>query len=54
MRAAVINRFGDPDVLEIGEIETPKPGPGSVLIKVLAAGVNRFDHGACPRLSGNT
>lgn len=44
MKAAVIHKFGDVDVLKYEDIETPKPKPGNVLIKVLAAGVNRFDH----------
>ena len=44
MKAAVIHEFGDVDVLKYEEIETPKPQAGHVLIKVLAAGVNRFDH----------
>ncbi|MCZ6786295.1 MAG: zinc-binding dehydrogenase [Planctomycetota bacterium] len=44
MKAAVIRRFGDPDSLAIEEIDTPRPKPRSVVIKVLAAGVNRFDH----------
>jgi NADPH:quinone reductase-like Zn-dependent oxidoreductase len=44
MKAAVMHEFGDVDVLKYEDIETPKPGPGQVLVKVLAAGVNRFDH----------
>ncbi len=44
MKAAVIHEFGDVDVLKYEEIETAKPEPGHVLVKVLAAGVNRFDH----------
>ena len=44
MKAAVIRGFGDVDVLKYEEIATPKPKPGQVLIKILAAGVNRFDH----------
>ena len=44
MKAAVIHRFGDPEVLSIEEVETPTPRPGHVVIKVLATGVNRFDH----------
>ena len=44
MKAAVINKFGDPDVFVIDEVETPRPRPGHILIKVLAAGVNRIDH----------
>ncbi len=44
MKAAVIREFGDVDVLKYEDIEQPSPKPGQVLIKVLAAGVNLFDH----------
>ncbi len=44
MKAAIIHGFGDFDVLKYEEIPTPKPKAGHILIKVLAAGVNRFDH----------
>ena len=44
MKAAVIHEFGDVDVLKYEDIETPKSKPSHVLIKVLAAGVNRLDH----------
>ena len=44
MKASVIHEFGDVDVLKYEEVATPKPHPGNVLVKVLAAGVNRFDH----------
>jgi NADPH:quinone reductase-like Zn-dependent oxidoreductase len=44
MKATVIRKFGDVDVLKYEDIETPKPKPGYILVKVLAAGVNRFDH----------
>lgn len=44
MHAAVLRQFGDPDVLRFEEIETPRPKPGHIVIKVLAAGVNRLDH----------
>jgi len=44
MKAAVIREFGDFDVLKYGDIETPRAKPGSILIKVLAAGSNRFEH----------
>lgn len=43
MRAAFYLWFGDPDVLTIGELPTPVPGPGEVRIKVRAAGVNPID-----------
>jgi NADPH:quinone reductase-like Zn-dependent oxidoreductase len=44
MKAAIIREFGDFDVLKYEDIATPKAKPGHVLIKVLAAGVNRLDH----------
>lgn len=34
---------GGPDVLELVELETPRPGPEEVLVRVAAAGVNRAD-----------
>ena len=39
MKAAVVGENG----LEIREIDTPKPGPAEVLIKVRACGLNRAD-----------
>ena len=44
MKAAMIKEFGDVDVLKYGDLETPRPRQGHILIKVLAAGINRFDH----------
>jgi len=44
MKAAVLTDFGDFDVLKYQDIDTPKPKRGYILIKVLAAGINRFDH----------
>jgi len=44
MKAAVIHGFGDVDVLQYEDITRPTPGPGHILIKVLAAGINRLDH----------
>ena len=43
MRAIQIREPGGPDVLELGEAEVPMPGPGQVLVKVSAAGVNGPD-----------
>lgn len=43
MKAVVMNGVGGSDVLEIAEVEVPKPKAGEVLIKVQAAGVNRPD-----------
>ena len=44
MKAALIEEFGDFDVLKYGDLEIPSPKVGHILIKVLAAGINRFDH----------
>ena len=42
MRAAVYHEYGEPrEVLSVGEIERPAPGPGEVLVQVKAAGVDR-------------
>ncbi|WP_394060975.1 NAD(P)H-quinone oxidoreductase [Alcaligenes sp. WGS1538] len=43
MRAIEIAEFGGPEVLRVVERPTPQPGAGEVLVKVLAAGVNRPD-----------
>jgi NADPH2:quinone reductase len=43
VQAMIINETGCPDVLELAEIATPKPGPGEVLVKIAYAGVNPAD-----------
>lgn len=43
MKAIVNERYGSPDVLELREVERPGPKPNEVLVKVLAASVNRAD-----------
>lgn len=43
MQAIAITRFGAPDVLQPAQRPIPRPGPGEVLIKVQASGVNRPD-----------
>jgi NADPH2:quinone reductase len=43
MRAIVVREFGGPDVMRVEERPTPKPGPGEVLVRVHAAGVNPVD-----------
>jgi NADPH2:quinone reductase len=34
---------GEPDVLQVAAMTVPQPRPDEVLIRVLAAGVNRLD-----------
>jgi NADPH:quinone reductase len=43
MKAIQVRQFGGPEVLELQEIPTPKPGPGQILVRVHAAGVNPYD-----------
>nr|WP_141587286.1 NADP-dependent oxidoreductase [Actinomadura sp. WMMA1423] len=43
MRAISQREFGGPEVLEVVEIDLPVPGPGEVLVRVQAAGVNPAD-----------
>lgn len=43
MRAVVVSEPGPPHVLRVEEVPAPEPGPGEVLIDVVAAGVNRAD-----------
>ncbi|WP_412747819.1 NADP-dependent oxidoreductase [Krasilnikovia sp. M28-CT-15] len=43
MRAAIVRRFGGPDVIEIAEFPVGEPGRGQVRIAVAAAAVNRID-----------
>jgi len=44
MKAAVMTDYGDPDVLVLDEVPTPEPGEGEVLLRILAAGLNRLDN----------
>lgn len=41
--AVLLERYGDPDVLQLREIDLPAPGPDEVLIEVLAVAVNHLD-----------
>ena len=43
MRFIDISQPGGPEVLHVAEAPVPAPGPGEVLIRVAAAGVNRAD-----------
>lgn len=43
MKRVVIDRFGGPEVLQVVEVEDPRPGPGEVRVRVLASGVSFTD-----------
>jgi NADPH:quinone reductase-like Zn-dependent oxidoreductase len=43
MQAVVMRETGDPDVLQLEDVEQPEPGDGEVLIRVRAASVNAID-----------
>lgn len=43
MNAVVLRELGDPDRLRLEETPDPKPGPGEVLVRLLAAALNHRD-----------
>ena len=43
MKRVVIDRFGGPEVLQVVEVDDPRPGPGEVRVRVLASGVSFTD-----------
>ena len=40
MKAIRVERFGEPEVMKLEEMPHPKPGPGQVLLRIHAVGVN--------------
>jgi NADPH:quinone reductase-like Zn-dependent oxidoreductase len=44
MQVSLFRNYGGPEVLTLAEASTPEVQPGHVLIKILAAGINRLDH----------
>lgn len=43
MRAIRFDAPGGPDVLHLAEVETPRPGPGEILVRNQAVGINFID-----------
>jgi putative PIG3 family NAD(P)H quinone oxidoreductase len=43
MRAVIVPTPGGPEVLTIGDLPDPEPGPGEVVVDVVATAVNRAD-----------
>jgi len=43
MQVITVSQFGGPEVLQLGEAAMPQPGPGELLVRVLAAGVGPWD-----------
>ncbi|MGC9180533.1 MAG: zinc-binding dehydrogenase [Vulcanisaeta sp.] len=43
MRVVGFEKHGEPSVLKVMELPDPRPGPGEVVIKVLATSLNRID-----------
>ena len=52
MKAVVIHEHGGAEVLKYEDIETPSPGPGEVLIRTRAIGVNHVDIDVRDGISG--
>lgn len=43
MKAVFYNESGDSDVLHYGDVRDPEPGPGDVIVDVVATALNRLD-----------
>ena len=43
MKAIRVHRTGGPEVLRLEDVPIPEPGPGQLLVRVEAAGVNFTD-----------
>ena len=43
MQAIRVHQFGGPEVMKIEQVPDPQPGPGEVVVRLHAAGVNPVD-----------
>jgi NADPH:quinone reductase-like Zn-dependent oxidoreductase len=44
MKAVVVHQYGGPEVLKFEDYPDPAPGPGEVLVRVIATSVNPIDY----------
>src|SRR5580698_1815340 len=44
MKAIVVHQYGGPEVLKFEDYPDPVPGPGEVLVRVVATSVNPIDY----------
>ena len=40
MKAIRVHEFGGPEVMKLEDVPDPQPGPGQVVVRIHAAGVN--------------
>ena len=52
MLAIRVHEFGGPEVLQVEEVDIPRPGQDEVLVRVMAAGVGPL--GRPPAAGGDT
>jgi NADPH:quinone reductase-like Zn-dependent oxidoreductase len=43
VKAVVFHEFGGPDVLIVEEVDDPRPGPGEVVVDIVASALNHLD-----------
>jgi NADPH2:quinone reductase len=43
VKAIVVREFGEPDVMRVEDVPNPAPGPGQLLVRIRAVGVNPVD-----------
>ena len=43
MKSIIVHKYGEPEVMKLEDVPTPEPGPGQIVAKIEAAGVNPVD-----------